>query len=41
LHLRYIDSAPRRRMLTKKRNDGEQAWAAFEAEALPHGDRLF
>ena len=28
-------------MLIKKRNDGEQAWAAFEAEALPHADRLF
>ncbi|HEX6975215.1 MAG TPA: sigma-70 family RNA polymerase sigma factor [Vicinamibacterales bacterium] len=28
-------------MLTRKRNDGERAWAAFEAEALPHADRLF
>jgi RNA polymerase sigma-70 factor (ECF subfamily) len=28
-------------MLIKERNDGEQAWAAFEAEALPHADRLF
>ena len=28
-------------MLIKKRNDGEQAWTAFEAEALPHADRLF
>jgi RNA polymerase sigma-70 factor (ECF subfamily) len=28
-------------MLIKKRNDGEQARAAFEAEALPHADRLF
>ena len=28
-------------MLIKKRNNGEQAWAAFEAEALPHADRLF
>src|SRR5262252_6553547 len=28
-------------MLIKKRNDGEQAWAAFEVEALPHADRLF
>src|SRR5262249_29733723 len=27
-------------MLIKKRNDGERA-AAFEAEALPHADRLF
>src|SRR6478752_5486422 len=28
-------------MLIKKRNNGEQAWAAFEAEALPHAERLF
>src|SRR5256885_11932675 len=28
-------------MLIKKRNNGEQAWAAFEAEAMPHADRLF
>src|SRR5262245_8256855 len=28
-------------MLIKKRNEGEPAWAAFEAEALPHADRLF
>ena len=28
-------------MLIKKRNDGETTRAAFEAEALPHVDRLF
>jgi RNA polymerase sigma-70 factor (ECF subfamily) len=28
-------------MPTQKRNDSELAWAAFEAEAMPHADRLF
>src|SRR5262245_46604281 len=28
-------------MLKQKGNDGEEAWTAFEAEALPHVDRLF
>jgi RNA polymerase sigma-70 factor, ECF subfamily len=28
-------------MLKQTRNDSENAWAAFEAEALPHADRLF
>jgi RNA polymerase sigma-70 factor (ECF subfamily) len=28
-------------MPTRKRTDSETAWAAFEAEAMPHADRLF
>src|SRR5689334_1647326 len=28
-------------MPTWKRTDSETAWTAFEAEALPHADRLF
>src|SRR5215467_47855 len=28
-------------MLNQKRKDGSEAWAAFEAEVMPHADRLF
>jgi RNA polymerase sigma-70 factor (ECF subfamily) len=28
-------------MLKPKRNESAEAWAAFEAEAMPHADRLF
>jgi RNA polymerase sigma-70 factor, ECF subfamily len=28
-------------MLKQKRNERQEAWTAFEAEALPHADRLF
>jgi hypothetical protein len=29
------------RMRKKEASVGEHAWAAFEAEALPHADQLF